>query len=77
VWLGGDVRCCRLTTLGVAFADPGLAAWKWAEMMAGLYEREAVSHSELGAYERPPLMATRGMNRSSTIARTRSGGIGL
>jgi allantoin racemase len=40
--------------LGVAFVDPGMASWKWAEMMADLYEREAVSHAEIGAYEPPP-----------------------
>ena len=40
--------------LGVAFVDPGMAAWKWAEMMADLYEREAVTHAEIGAYEPPP-----------------------
>ncbi|MEV0416002.1 aspartate/glutamate racemase family protein [Streptomyces sp. NPDC050448] len=37
--------------LGAAFVDPGMAAWKWAEMMADLYEREAVSHSAVGDYE--------------------------
>ena len=40
--------------LGVAFVDPGMASWKWAEMMADLYEQEAVSHAEIGAYEPPP-----------------------
>ena len=40
--------------LGVAFVDPAMASWKWAEMMADLYEREAVSHAEIGAYEPPP-----------------------
>lgn len=37
--------------LGVAFVDPGMAAWKWAEMMADLYERETVSHAEAGSFE--------------------------
>jgi hypothetical protein len=31
-----------------------MASWKWAEMMADLYEHEAVSHAEIGAYEPPP-----------------------
>jgi allantoin racemase len=49
----GFARTLR-AELGVAFVDPGMAAWKWAEMMADLYEREALSHAEIGAYERPP-----------------------
>ena len=52
----GFARTLR-SELGVAFVDPGMAAWKWAEMTADLYEREAVSHSEFGAYERPPSAA--------------------
>jgi allantoin racemase len=40
--------------LGVAFVDPGMASWKWAEMMADLYGREGLSHAEIGAYEPPP-----------------------
>jgi allantoin racemase len=40
--------------LGVAFVDPGMASWKWAEMMADLYEREAVSHAGIGDYEPLP-----------------------
>jgi len=40
--------------LGAAFVDPGMASWKWAEMMADLYEREAVSHAEIGDYEQSP-----------------------
>ncbi|MFJ4653456.1 aspartate/glutamate racemase family protein [Nocardia sp. NPDC088792] len=49
----GFARTLR-SELGVAFVDPGMAAWKWAEMMADLYEREEVSHAEVGGYERPP-----------------------
>ncbi|MFI1913697.1 aspartate/glutamate racemase family protein [Nocardia sp. NPDC020380] len=54
----GFARALR-AELGVAFVDPGMAAWKWAEMMAGLYERESLSHSEIGAYERPPEISSR------------------
>lgn len=50
----GFARTLR-TQLGVAFVDPGMAAWKWAEMMADLYQREAVTHSGVGAYEPPPV----------------------
>jgi allantoin racemase len=41
--------------LGVAFVDPGMASWKWAEMMADRYEHEAVSHSGIGDYEPLPV----------------------
>ncbi|UMP06998.1 aspartate/glutamate racemase family protein [Amycolatopsis sp. EV170708-02-1] len=44
--------------LGVAFVDPGMASWKWAEMMADLYKLEAVSHSKVGGYEPLPASAT-------------------
>lgn len=49
----GFARTLR-SEMGVAFVDPGMAAWKWAEMMADLYEREALSHAEVGAYEPAP-----------------------
>ncbi|MEV0410680.1 aspartate/glutamate racemase family protein [Streptomyces sp. NPDC050448] len=46
----GFARALR-EDLGAAFVDPGMAAWKWAEMMADLYERESLSHSAVGDYE--------------------------
>ena len=49
----GFARTLR-SELGVAFVDPGMASWKWAEMMADLYAKESVSHAEIGGYEPPP-----------------------
>jgi allantoin racemase len=43
--------------LGVSCVDPGIAAWKWAEMMGGLYENAGISHSKLGSYEPAPRMS--------------------
>lgn len=34
--------------------DPGVASWKFAEMVADLYERLELSHSKVGGYEPPP-----------------------
>ena len=48
----GFARTMR-TEIGAAFVDPGMAAWKWAEMMADLYSHEHVTHAKVGAYESP------------------------
>lgn len=34
--------------------DPGVACWKWAEMVADLYRTAAYTHSKVGGYEAPP-----------------------
>jgi allantoin racemase len=40
--------------LPVPMVDPGLACWKWAEMMADLYDRAGLSHVDGLGYEAPP-----------------------
>jgi allantoin racemase len=40
--------------LPVPMVDPGLACWKWAEMMADLYERAGLTHVDGLGYEAPP-----------------------
>jgi allantoin racemase len=40
--------------LAVPLVDPGVACWKWAEMMADVYERFGLTHSKVGGYESPP-----------------------
>jgi allantoin racemase len=40
----------------IPIVDPGAACWKFAEMMAGLYESTGISHSKIGGYEAPPRM---------------------
>ena len=38
----------------VPIVDPGVACWKFAEMVADLYDRIGLSHSKYGGYEAPP-----------------------
>jgi allantoin racemase len=40
--------------LPVPLVDPGVACWKWAELVADLYERVGLRHSKLYGYEAPP-----------------------
>jgi Asp/Glu/hydantoin racemase len=40
--------------LPVPFVDPGVACWKWAEMMADLYHGSGLSHCKSFGYESPP-----------------------
>jgi Asp/Glu/hydantoin racemase len=40
--------------LPVPLVDPGVACWKWAELVADLYERLGLSHSKVYGYEAPP-----------------------
>jgi allantoin racemase len=39
--------------LPVPFVDPGVACWKWAELVADLYEKQRLSHSKVFGYEAP------------------------
>ncbi len=41
--------------LPVPLVDPGVACWKWAELVADLYERVGLSHAKAYGYEAPPL----------------------
>jgi allantoin racemase len=34
--------------------DPGVACWKWAEMVSDIYLRTGQSHSKIGGFESPP-----------------------
>lgn len=38
----------------VPLIDPGVVAWKFAEMAASLYRGQGYSHSKVGGYESPP-----------------------
>lgn len=40
--------------LPVPLVDPGVACWKWAELVADLYERPGLSHAKAYGYESPP-----------------------
>jgi allantoin racemase len=40
--------------LPVPLVDPGVACWKWAELVGDLYQRFGLSHSKLYGYEAPP-----------------------
>jgi len=40
--------------LGVPILDPVIVTWKFAELMADLYEAAGISHSKIGDYESPP-----------------------
>jgi allantoin racemase len=42
------------TEVPVPMVDPGRACWKWAEMMADLYERTGLSHVDGLGHEAPP-----------------------
>jgi allantoin racemase len=39
--------------LPVPLVDPGVACWKWAELVADLYERVGLSHGKRFGYEAP------------------------
>ena len=41
--------------LSVPLVDPGVACWKWAELVADLYDGIGLSHSKRFGYEAPPL----------------------
>jgi allantoin racemase len=41
--------------LPVPLVDPGVACWKWAEMVADLYEAIGLSHGKRFGYEAPPV----------------------
>lgn len=41
--------------LDAPIVDPGVACWKWGEMVASMYEKVGYSHSKIGGYEAPPL----------------------
>lgn len=45
-------RCRREVPFPIV--DPGVACWKWAEMMADLYRGAGYTHSKVGGYEAPP-----------------------
>lgn len=40
--------------LPVPFVDPGVACWKWAELMADVYGRFGLTHCQQFGYEPPP-----------------------
>ena len=42
--------------LSVPLVDPGVACWKWAELVADLYLRLGISHSKVYGYEAPPVL---------------------
>jgi allantoin racemase len=42
--------------LPVPLVDPGVACWKWAELVADLYLRLGISHSKVYGFEAPPVM---------------------
>jgi len=54
--------------LAVPLIDPGVACWKWAEMVADLYERLGVTHSKVYGYEAPPIAAGNILTRSYRAA---------
>lgn len=39
--------------LGVPILDPGVVAWKFAEMIADMYQTMEISHSKIAEYESP------------------------
>jgi Asp/Glu/hydantoin racemase len=41
--------------LPVPLVDPGVACWKWAELVADLYQGIGLSHGKRFGYEAPPL----------------------
>jgi allantoin racemase len=40
--------------LPVPLVDPGVACWKWAELVGDLHERVGLAHSKIGGFEAPP-----------------------
>jgi allantoin racemase len=49
-----EFRARAREELPVPFVDPGVACWKWAEMMADLYLGSGLSHCKSFGYESPP-----------------------
>jgi allantoin racemase len=49
-----EFRARARSELPVPFVDPGVACWKWAEMMADLYLGSGLSHCKSFGYESPP-----------------------
>lgn len=45
--------------LPVPMVDPGVACWKWAELVGDLYQRLGLSHCKLYGFEPPPAEPTR------------------
>jgi allantoin racemase len=43
--------------LPVPLVDPGVACWKWAELVADLHEKQGMSHSKVYGYESPVELA--------------------
>jgi len=43
-----------LEELPVPLVDPGVACWKWAELVGDLYERVGLGHCKLFGFESPP-----------------------
>lgn len=41
--------------LPVPLVDPGVACWKWAELVADLHERLGLTHSKVYGFEAPPV----------------------
>jgi allantoin racemase len=41
--------------LPVPLVDPGVACWKWAELVADLHERLGLTHSKVYGYEAAPV----------------------
>ena len=48
-----EFRARARRELPVPFVDPGVACWKWAEMMSDLYLGSGLSHSKAFGYESP------------------------
>ena len=46
----GAPRSCRFLS-----SIPGVACWKWAELVADLYQRLGLTHSKVFGFESPPL----------------------
>jgi allantoin racemase len=41
--------------LPVPLVDPGVACWKWAELVGDLYEHHGITHSKIYGFEAPPV----------------------
>lgn len=46
--------------LDFPIVDPGVACWKFAEMVGDMYERVGYTHSKVGGFEAPPELAVVG-----------------
>jgi len=49
-----EIRERALKEVPMPLLDPGVAAWKWAEMAADLYLSHGLSHARAFGYEGPP-----------------------